>query len=259
MKTGGGRRAEQDAAIYLYCITRGPVFPSKKIRGIDSGSPVEPLRCGNLVCWTSLVPRVEFTERLAANMENLDWVAAASMRHQGAVAEIARGRDALPARFGVVFLSEESLHADIRERAALLEADFQRVGNCDEWGVKVFAAPEKAAAPVRKTGAGRMTGKEYLRAKSALLPRRGAGKRDEEIDPFAAALEQISRETAEAGRISGGQRGILYQTSLLIERRKRGKLEAILKRFSKEWAGSLRIECTGPWPAYSFVSRSSIS
>ncbi|HWG58772.1 MAG TPA: GvpL/GvpF family gas vesicle protein [Candidatus Acidoferrales bacterium] len=247
-----------DTAIYLYCISRGAAVASRKIRGVNSGSLVEPLRCDNLVCWTSRVPRAEFTERLSANMENLDWLAAASVRHQHAVAEVARDRDVLPARFGVVFLSEESLRDDIRGRAAILDADFRRVGNCEEWGVKVFAAPPRAPVAARKSK-GKLSGKDYLRAKSALLPRRAAKKPDSEIEPFAAALEQISREDAEGGRISGGQNGMLYQASLLIERPKRRRFESILKHFSKQWAGARRIECTGPWPPYSFVSRSSIS
>ena len=42
---------------------------------------------------------------------------------------------------------------------------------------------------------------------------------------------------------------------LLLRRPDRKKFEAILRRFSRQWAGAKQIECTGPWPPYSFVSR----
>jgi hypothetical protein len=62
-------------------------------------------------------------------------------------------------------------------------------------------------------------------------------------------------EVSDGGKISAGQRGLQMQSSLLLKRGNRKKLEATLKKYSDQWADSGRIECTGPWPPYSFVSR----
>ena len=75
------------------------------------------------------------------------------------------------------------------------------------------------------------------------------------VGRFAGALKRIAIGTAEVGRVSGGQRGLQWQTSLLLKRGNRRKFEALLKKFSEEWAHQRQIEATGPWPPYSFVSR----
>ncbi len=76
-----------------------------------------------------------------------------------------------------------------------------------------------------------------------------------DFDEFSEQLRKIAVETAQVGKVSGGQRGLQWQTSLLLKRDNRKKFEALLRKFSKDWAGTRQIECTGPWPPYSFISR----
>lgn len=95
-------------------------------------------------------------------------------------------------------------------------------------------------------------------AKAALLPKNKSVQIPaEELTELQSALGEVAEETAPAGRISSGQRGLLFQTSLLVKRANRQRLESVLKKFSREWAETRRIECTGPWPPYSFVSQDS--
>jgi hypothetical protein len=242
--------AAEDKVLYLYGITQGPAHPAK-IRGVDGKASVEAIQCGSLVSWVSRVPKSEFADDLSRNMENLDWLAAMSTRHQESVAAVAAVADVLPARFGTVFLNESSLRADIQNRRAELLADFERIRGCEEWGVKVFAG-KAAQVNLPKT---LKTGKDYLKAKSAILESRTRKGPDEEIRSFARALEEVYETAAEGGRISGGRRDILFQVSLLLKRANREKFAAIVKQFSKRWKDTRKIECTGPWPPYSFVSR----
>ena len=190
-----------------------------------------------------------------AVMENLDWLATASVAHQRAIGGIAQHADILPARFGTVFHYENSLRAHIREHVREMEKDFKRIEDAEEWGIKIFeTAPVAAPVPQARTG------REYLQAKAALLPRRKSVPIPEpELAEFQDALSGLAAESAPAGRISGGQRGLLFQTSLLVKRANRSRLESVLKQFSRKWADSRRIECSGPWPPYSFVSQDSKS
>jgi hypothetical protein len=239
--------------LYFYGVTRKPGSRAGEMTGVDGVASIESMAHGGLYCWFSRVPRDEFAENLAKNMENLDWLAGMSIRHQRAIAAIRDSGDILPARFGTVFMSEDSLRADIEKRKAALEEDFRRVAASEEWGIKVFAIPPErpeAAARVR-------SGKEYLQAKSALLPRRRTPQSDSELQRFANALEKLAVATAEGGQISRGRRDLQFQISLLLKRDHRQKLETVVKNYSKEWKKVRHIECTGPWPPYSFVSRSS--
>ena len=242
--------------IYLYGVTGKPARLSS-LTGVDDHASVEPMDCAGLTCWISRVPQLEYADNLAKNMENLDWLSEAGVRHQRVVSAIAAASDTLPARFGTVFMDASSLEADIRKRKKILIQDLRRIHGCEEWGVKVFAVQPKINVPTGKP----KTGKDYLQIKAALLRRSGSGDgvgvSGDEFEAFSEALGRISVATEVGGRISGGQRGLQWQSSLLIKRAHKKKIEAILKKYSIRWADSAKIECTGPWPPYSFVSRSS--
>lgn len=239
--------------LYFYGVTQSQPAKSLQLMGVDLESPVEAIECEGVICWISRVSADEFEDSLTKNMENLDWLATASVAHQKAIGGIAQHADILPARFGTVFRYENSLHAHIREHVREIEKDFKRVEDAEEWGIKIFeTAPVAAPVPQARTG------REYLQAKAALLPRKKSVPIPEpELAEFQDALSGLAEESAPAGRISGGQRGLLFQTSLLVKRANRSRLESVLKKFSREWADSRRIECSGPWPPYSFVSQES--
>jgi hypothetical protein len=244
-------RSQGRRVLYLYGVTQAQ--PAKTLRhvGVDLQSPVESVECEGVVCWISRVSAEKFETSLTANMENLDWLTTASVAHQRAIGALAQQISILPARFGTVFRDERSLCAHIRERMGALAKDFKRVKDADEWGIKIFeTAPTAAAVPKVSSG------KDYLVAKAAMLPRKKSAQiPEEEISEFENALAEVAEESAAAGRISSGQRGLLFQTSLLVKRRNRQRLQSVLKKFSRKWEETRRIECTGPWPPYSFVSQ----
>ncbi len=236
--------------LYFYGVTAKVGRTPPEIAGVDGVSRLESLLCSGMLCWISRVSKLAFAEDLQHNMENLDWLANATVHHQRVVSAIAGLTDILPARFGTVFLDEESLARHIGSRKQILKADLQHIKNSDEWGVKVFRLQQNTTVSSAPSG----SGKDYLKAKAALLQRRPPKTSDAEIERFASALKRIAVRTADVGKVSGGQRGLQWQTSVLLKRSDRGKFEALLKKFSEEWSNRRQIEATGPWPPYSFVS-----
>jgi len=247
----GVKKKNAGQVFYLYGVTHGEGGSVPAAAGVDGSAAVESLPCAGLVCWISRVDKREFDNELAKNMENLEWLAQVSVRHQQVVAAIAKSRDILPARFGTVFRTQASLAADVVKRKALLESDLKRISGCEEWGLKVFSAQSKAPAAIAAN-----SGREYLRAKAAVLhaePRPGS---DTELQRLMDALDELAVESAPGrGAVSRGQRGLQWQGSLLVKRAQRNKLQLLVTRFSQEWEGARRIELSGPWPPYSFVSR----
>lgn len=235
--------------LYLYAVSRTPERLAPKIvaEGIDGAANIEALRCDGLLCWISRVSKAEFADRLNDNLQNLEWLAAAGLRHQRAVAEISSDLATLPARFGTVFRSQEKLEQHVKERRADLEVAFQRVANADEWGVKVFAL----ANPMPPLKARPVSGSDYLKRKAELLqPSRAA---DEEVHEFVSELAQIAVASSPGGKASAGQPGLLWHGSFLVRRKDRKKLEGALAKFAERWSNRRRIDCSGPWPPYSFV------
>ena len=242
------RAVADTRALYFYGVTQDCAAERVSAEGVDGDASVEALPRGGLLCWVSRVSRAEFADGLAENMENLEWLAAASVRHQRVVGEIAAHAAMLPARLGTVFLSEASLEAHISKHKRSLLAAFRRIAGADEWGVKVFAVPLKAPAALSAT-----SGREYLKRKAAALEA-SHGKLDPEVRSFAQALQRIAEASSAGGKVSSGQRNLEWQASFLLRRSRQKQWRAVLDRFAARWRKSRRIECTGPWPPYSFVS-----
>src|SRR6266702_8557167 len=110
LKAGDGR------VLYLYGVTLSRPSNVAKQLGVDGRAKIEAIECDGIVCWMSWVPAADFEDNLARNMENLDWLAEASVAHQRAVSAIAKQTEILPARFGTVFRSGTSLRQHVRRR-----------------------------------------------------------------------------------------------------------------------------------------------
>lgn len=244
------RKLASEHALYLYGISRAAGKTANVTSpGIVGNDAVQPIACGDFVCWVSAVERDGFSDEMNRNMDNLEWLALHGVRHQQVVAEIAAKATLIPARFGTVFSGEQALLKNVQDRKAALIKVFTRIADADEWGVKVFSeqrAPTPIPAEIR-------SGKEYLRTKAARMKRPLDGN-DAGLREFAAALRKIAIDSAPTGKISGVQPDLLWQATFLVPRGSRKQWDQALKQFVKQWSGSRRIEVNGPWPPYSFVA-----
>jgi Gas vesicle synthesis protein GvpL/GvpF len=210
---------------------------------------VESLPCSGFVCWISRVDPKEYGEELQAHMENLDWLAGASVRHQKVVGAIHEQSTILPARFATLFLSGETLGADVKRRSAELKKDLKRLSGSDEYGVKIFGIPQSTTAVDTSS-----SGRDYLQRKSAILRERTPVSITPQMEKFVAKLRDLASQVAEGGSVTSGQRHLLWQGSFLLPRARRKQLEAALAAFHTKQSERYRVECTGPWPPYSFVA-----
>ena len=232
--------------LYLYGIS-GKSQTLKISGSIDGKSPIEHLDDSGLTAWFSRVSSVEFGDELSANMENLEWLSAASVRHQRAVSQISESVTLLPARFGTVFKGEESLIQHIREQKGQFAATLARIEGTEEWGVKLFLNPSPPASPIEVS-----SGRDYLRAKATMVQVKRA-ELDPDVVQFARELQSIAADSAPAGKVSSGQNNLEWQASFLLRKTDRPKWDKTLKKYATRWADRREIQCTGPWPPYSFV------
>jgi Gas vesicle synthesis protein GvpL/GvpF len=234
------------SVFYLYGITpAGPEF-QVTAPGVDGVAAVEAVEVTDLAAWYSRVDAREFGEELAQRMENLEWLADMSVRHQRVVALVAAQSAIVPARFGTIFLTLQNLKKDVAGRVAEAKATLDRIADAEEWGVKVL----RRAPPVAMVTAN--SGAEYLRKKAALQTARQKTVSDE-VNCFADELSKIAKASAPIGRLSSSQRDLEWQAAFLVAKSRKHDWDAILRRYASEWAESREIECSGPWPPYSFV------
>lgn len=243
-------------AVYLYGVSLDTEAGTKGRRGaltsagVDGVHAVEAVPCGEFLCWISAVDQIAFSQELEKNLENLEWLAVHGIRHQEVVGEIAQKETIVPARFGTLFSSQAALLKDVEARKSALKKVFNRIADSDEWGVKVLVE-DQPAKPVSTAAAS--SGREYLQQKAARIKKKP--ERDEgELEQLASALEKVATDSAPTGRVSGAQPGLLWQATFLVPRTRRRQWERVLEDFVKQWEGKRRIEVTGPWPPYSFVS-----
>lgn len=246
------RTVATESAVYLYGVSLASRNKPGKLTtpGVDGIHSVDALPCGEFLCWVSSVDAAAFSHELESNMENLEWLAMHGVRHQQVVGEIAHKETIVPARFGTLFSSQAALLKDVESRASALKRVFDRIADSDEWGVKVFAdnqpSPAAASTPAR-------SGREYLQQKAARIKKRPE-RNDSEVEQLAAALGKVATASAPAGKVSGAQPGLLWQATFLVARSRRSQWDRVLRDFLERWQGQRRIEITGPWPPYSFVS-----
>ncbi len=245
------RRIAAAQALYLYGISKPSGKKPAKVAaaGIDGVHPVRSLACGDYLCWVSDVDGKAFSDVIQSNMENLEWLALHSVRHQQAVAEIFSGQTIIPARFGTVFSAEPALLKDVQARKRSLERVFAKISGAEEWGVKVFAE-QALATPIPQQV---RSGKEYLKLKSSSL-RKGPERDTSGLQEFQTTLEKIALDSAPSGKVSGTQPNMLWQATFLVPQKRRKSWDEALKAFVKKWNGKRRIEVNGPWPPYSFVA-----
>src|SRR6201999_88289 len=94
----------------------------------------------------------------------------------------------------------------------------------------------------------------YLKRKAETLQLRGAPTLDVEVQQFLEALARLSVASCAGGKASAGQPGLLWHGSFLIRRSEHQHFEEQLKKYAAQWQDARRIDCSGAWPPYSFVS-----
>ncbi len=241
----------KERVLYLYAIARSPKGPLPAIaaEGIDGSAAVEAVMCEDHICWVSRVPRDQFADNLAERMQDLEWLTSAGLRHQRAVGEIAGKLTCLPARFGTVFLNQDSMAQHLKAGKSVLRAAFKRVAEADEWGVKLFAvALSKSSVTVTP-----VSGSDYLKRKALVLRPQRNQALDREVRAFITELDGLAVASSPGGKASASQPGLIWHGSFLIRRKDRAKMERILNEYATKWHDSRRIDWSGPWPPYSFV------
>ncbi|HEU5451553.1 MAG TPA: GvpL/GvpF family gas vesicle protein, partial [Terriglobales bacterium] len=128
-----------------------------------------------------------------------------------------------------------------------LERSFTAVAGADEYAVKLFAV---AAAPAMAAAS---SGSDYLKRKAEAMRAKTTRSITPQVEEFISALHRLARDAAEGGRVGAGQKNLLWHRSLLVARERRPQLEQRLQEFSSRWGAQYRVECTGPWPPYSFL------
>jgi hypothetical protein len=156
-------------------------------------------------------------------------------------------RAVLPMRFGTSLAGEESLRRALVTRRAEWRESLDRVRGRVELGLRAVARDAGDSGDAR----GRCEAGERPSGRSYLMGKLEAGRRNEQA---ASALhEPLSALAVEARRHQQHGPGEVLRAAYLVEAPAVSGFQACVEALQEAHPG-LSLLCTGPWPAYSFVS-----
>jgi hypothetical protein len=228
--------------------------------GEDADSLGEPvmIECTDRLCAVaSTVDKDAWTgEKAANNMQSLAWIAPRATRHEEVVEAVMEAGPAYPARFGTLFSSTTRLKAVVKEHEDTVCAHLDRVDGAEEWAVKLLLDRDRAVNEASRATTP-TSGTAYLQQK--VREREAQNEVDAWLDEVTDAvfdtLGSLARSIAvvEARDRPDDPREVVAHGAFLVPEERHDAffqaVDSVHRRLSKN---GLDVECTGPWPPYSF-------
>jgi Gas vesicle synthesis protein GvpL/GvpF len=259
---------------YVYCIA--DTGAAQAIAANDLPSPIEEnagiemIAQGDLTAVTSAVSLSSYGEEgLAEHLGDAAWTAVRAMRHERVVEHFARRTSVVPLRFGTIYLERASVEQMLSERGTELKTIIERIRDREEWGVNVFCDRIKLIDAIDDLSPRlRKLSEEARKAspgQSYLLQKKLEGlKADEARKELGRMIDEI--ESKLSGEVDGTKRlrvlkveatesgELKAKFAFLVQRSKFDRFRAEAERLATEVHDTgIRLELTGPWPAYNFA------
>jgi hypothetical protein len=256
-------------AVYVYCVFHAARRPSltRLPQGVPEGTIPEVTAVGDdLFLVTSNVPlNVYGPSHLEPRLRNLEWVSEVAVAHERVVEHFVRRRGVtlIPMKMFSMFSSSEKAVQDVVGRRRALARVFQRIAECEEWGIRVTRAARPAASPAhprkgraRSTGSP-LSGAEYLAARKDArdaAPAARAAARAAAEAAFARLRRLARRARRREEQPEPGSAPPLLEAAFLVPSQARALFKAEVRRQAASCAeAGAAMVLTGPWPAYNFV------
>ena len=223
------------------------------LHGLDGLTGIDdvPVRCavaGPLCGLTSVVSLREFrAAQQAVEVSETSWLAGAVRAHARGAWHALERAPVLPMRFGTVYLGVHEVTAMLRRHQASLLAELRRLAGGTEWCLTVRAddTHQDDDAPAEPA-----SGTAWLLSRQAALR-----AREERIDRLADGVARLRTALTAHARdivVSRPVNGATGTTRLWLLVDDVPRLHAAVDELRTQHR-DVRIELTGPWPAYHFV------
>ena len=261
-------------AFYVYCIAESAaaaeLLAGSLPPAIEDDSKLEWIVSDDLAALSSPVPLANYSEvSLAEHLSDPSWTAVRAMRHETIAEYVAKRAAIVPLRFGTIYLERAGIERMLSEKGRELREILERLRGREEWGVNVFCDQSAlmssitSVSPVLRELSERAAqaspGQSYLMQKKI-----DALKVDESRAALNRIIEQVektlSEQTDDAKRlrvlkVEATEHGELKaKFAFLIKKSVFENFRDAAEHLAQEHqAAGLRLELTGPWPAYNFT------
>jgi hypothetical protein len=275
----GTATEHNELGYYIYCVAETAAaqeldtnsFPA----AIEDSAKLEWVTANDLAALASAVPLAAYGEdALAEHLSDATWTAVRAMRHETVVEYVARRASVVPLRFGTIYLERSSIERMLQEKERELAQIIERLRGHEEWGVNVYS--DRAVLLARITEVSPRL-RELARQAEAASPGQSylMQKKIEalRVDEVRTALNEIvdriektlSEQAEDVKRlrilkVEATEHGELKaKFAFLVKRAQFEEFRAAAERLADEnVAAGIRLELTGPWPAYNFSTETGL-
>ena len=217
-----------ETCLYVYGIVPAGRLEVDGVQGLDD-VPAEGIAVDGL---EAVVTRHPPATRFDATEEAL-------VRHDAVCTAVMRLVPVAPARFGTAFRDEESLRAELANRAGELKRILERLEGRVELGLRVFTS-----ATVERPEGAESSGTAFLEKRLA--------ERQTAVGLATAVDDRLARLAVARTSSVLETPGVPLSASYLVGRESVEEFRAAVAALDGEHA-HVTLICTGPWPPYSFV------
>jgi hypothetical protein len=254
--------------LWAYCVLRVDDPYPAALTGVSPAGEVERVETAGLAALVSRVPQAEFAaEPLRRNLNDLAWLERVAREHEAVLDATLAVSTIVPLRMCTLYEARAGVHEMLEhERAAFTEALDALDGRL-EWAVKVLVDRERlmeAAPPAtdrEPDREGRGEGGAYMQRRR--LERAGreaaAALASDVAEQVHARLQDWAIDATtrppQNPELSGHEGEMVLNAAYLVERERTDELRQIVAELEDHHRElGVRIELTGPWPPYNFVS-----
>ncbi len=257
--------------IYLFCLAQLSRLLPLPLQGTgwDADSPLEVTIVKDLAAIWSSVPMADFSgPEVEERLQDLTWILPRIIRHQEVVAGIMQRSPVLPTRFGIIFANETNLQRVLQHHHDTIADFLKRFTDQGEWAVKGLLDRSRAKKKIFSLKLA-----QEVQALEALSPgrryfqeRRLQAACDEEIQKWLANicrklwtdLRHYATEVRERRllprEVTGSDKEMVWNLAFLVPDQAAASFQACIREANACYADyGLVLECTGPWPPYSFT------
>ena len=252
-----------ETATYVFCLVESKRAPS--VRGapdsVPGAGPVRTIEIDRgLWAIVADAPLHRFSgEALQQELQDLEALSRHALAHASIVEFFFHRAPVIPLKLFTLFSEDERARRQLRGRATRLRRLFARLRSHEEWGVRMTSSMVDGRWSMVDGRPAAASGREYLEVKKRLRMEAPAPPRAvvKELNAVLKALSRLASQTRD-DKFPPPAKGRPYVTgaSFLVktQRRAQWKKQALRLADSIEKHGH-RVEITGPWPPYHFVSR----
>src|ERR1700754_1981876 len=258
---------------YVYCVAESIAAEQLDAASfpvaIEDDTKLEWVTANDLAALCSAVPLDSYGEEaLAEHLGDATWTAVRAMRHEPVVEYVAKRTSVLPLRFGTIYLERAGVERMLVEKGRELAQIIERLRGREEWGVNVYSdratlltsitSVSPRLRELAQQAEAASPGQSYLMQKKidALRVDEARVTLNQIVDDIEKALSEQSDDAKRLRilKVEATEHGELKaKFAFLVKRAGFEEFRAAAEQLAQENLNAgVRLELTGPWPAYNF-------